>query len=574
MAKNIGELAVLLTADTSRFKRGMKGSARAAKSFEFSVTKSINAVGNSFIGLAALVAAKKIFGALMQDVDELDKLGKTARLLGFTTEELSQMQFAAKQTGVEIETFNMASQRMVRRIAEAAAGTGEAAAALDELGLDAQRLKQAGPAAAFREIADAIQKVENPADKVRLAMRLFDSEGVKLVNTLELGSEGLDAMAARSDELGNTIGGHLTDSAEGFNDSVEELMLAVKGVVHWTVQHVLPLAEKIVSKLTDIVVWFNQLDDGLLKNTIKVAALMGGFTAGIVVMGKVIALVLMIVKALKSMAVAQTIVLALSGPSGWIRIAAGIGVALGSLYLLESAFGESAESAKEFAEGNEHLEKSVADATGKIEDQKAAVEENEAAMQKMKSRADSIFMQTRTEDERRESKIKELNELLDEGLITQETYSRAMDQYNQRVSASVSLVRDLGRAWEESHSRASEIIDSLQTDGQKMKKEIEEINDLVAGGFLQEEVGAEAIRRVQERFNNRNADTQSTRDMASGNRVNFAAMGAMTAIGQERNKAQQTRKRTLEELQQQTRALAEILEVGFNSQGAAVQVSF
>ena len=80
---------------------------------------------------------------------------------------------------------------MVRRISEAARGTGEAVNALDELGVSAQRLASMSPDQQFSTLADAMAKVKNQGDRVRLSMKLFDSEGVALVNTLRLGSKGL-----------------------------------------------------------------------------------------------------------------------------------------------------------------------------------------------------------------------------------------------------------------------------------------------------------------------------------------------------------------------------------------------
>jgi hypothetical protein len=69
-------------------------------------------------------------------------------------------------------------------VAEAAAGTGEAVKALKELGLEAQRLNTLRPDEQFREIAEAMGDIPNRADQVRLAMKLWDSEGVALLNTM------------------------------------------------------------------------------------------------------------------------------------------------------------------------------------------------------------------------------------------------------------------------------------------------------------------------------------------------------------------------------------------------------
>jgi hypothetical protein len=92
------------------------------------------------------------------------------------------------------EQFDMALQRMTRRISEAADGTGEAQNAIKELGLEAVALERMGPEKAFIAIANAMAAIPLASDRLRVAFKFFDSEGAKLATTLA-GGEGslLDA---------------------------------------------------------------------------------------------------------------------------------------------------------------------------------------------------------------------------------------------------------------------------------------------------------------------------------------------------------------------------------------------
>ncbi len=157
------------------------------------------------VAMLAVMAAKKIIGGIKEQINAIDQLGHSAKKLGMTTEELGGLQFAGKLTGVDSRTMEMGLQRMTRRLSEAAHGTGEARNAIRELGLDAKKLSAMGPAKAFREIAKAMQKVEGQSERVRLSFKLFDSEGVRLVQTLGAGAAGLDAMAEEAKHLGILI---------------------------------------------------------------------------------------------------------------------------------------------------------------------------------------------------------------------------------------------------------------------------------------------------------------------------------------------------------------------------------
>ena len=88
------------------------------------------------IGAAATAAAGAVALFTKSNVNALDTLGKTASKLGVNVEFLQQMRFAAEQTGIETRTLDMGLQRFIRRVAEAAKGTGEAKAALQQLGID------------------------------------------------------------------------------------------------------------------------------------------------------------------------------------------------------------------------------------------------------------------------------------------------------------------------------------------------------------------------------------------------------------------------------------------------------
>jgi hypothetical protein len=171
---------------------------------------------------AAMAAAATTAAAVLtvKSMRAADELAKTADKIGATTEALAALQYAGELTGVSVETMNMALQRMTRRVSEAAMGTGEAKAALFELGIDAQKLEQLPLDEQMGIVADAMKGVGSQADRVRIAMKLFDSEGVALVNTLAEGSEGLKQLALEADLLGLSLSRADTAKIEEANDAV------------------------------------------------------------------------------------------------------------------------------------------------------------------------------------------------------------------------------------------------------------------------------------------------------------------------------------------------------------------
>jgi len=253
--KALTELHVALTASTSRFRTAMKSASGSMSSFQTAASRTSGAMAGLKKAIGPLAAAAGIGGltiAFGKAMNSIDALAKTSDKLGVTTEALAGLQHAANQTGVSTETLNMALQRMTRRVAEAAMGTGEAKDALAELGLDAERLNNMSPDQSFREIAEAMRGVQNPADRVRLAMKLFDSEGVALVNTLRLGSEGLDRMSAEADRLGLSISRVDAAQIEAANDAIDSMRKAFVGVFQRLSVDLAPSLKVIAELVTSI----------------------------------------------------------------------------------------------------------------------------------------------------------------------------------------------------------------------------------------------------------------------------------------------------------------------------------
>jgi hypothetical protein len=122
---------------------GLKGLGRQAELLR----TGIRTLGGALIGAATVGG----LGALVdRSISAADAIGKTADKIGVGVEALQELRFAAKASGVEQQTLDMALQRFTRRAAEAAQGTGEAKDALAQMGITLRdqsgNLRQSEPA--------------------------------------------------------------------------------------------------------------------------------------------------------------------------------------------------------------------------------------------------------------------------------------------------------------------------------------------------------------------------------------------------------------------------------------------
>lgn len=247
----IGSLAVNVVARTSGLASGLTRSRSLISSFTRSAVAGMAATA------AAAYAAQRAF---MGMAPKIDRVAKTADKLGLTTEALSGLHHAAKLSGLGINTLDMAVQRMVRRVAEAAHGMGEARGAIAELGLSAAALARLPADQQLARIADRMAAVESQADRVRLAFKLFDSEGVAMVNVLKDGSAGLAAARDDAERLGLTFTRQQGAMVEAANDAMTRAGAAVDGLKMRLTIGLAPVVEDIANKFADWAASMDRLD--------------------------------------------------------------------------------------------------------------------------------------------------------------------------------------------------------------------------------------------------------------------------------------------------------------------------
>jgi hypothetical protein len=177
----------------------------------------------AFGGGAATASA-----VLKQQIDFADQLDKIHDKLDVTAESMSQLAFVADKSNISFSTLEKSLQKSAQGISEAAKGTGSAREAIDELGLSAEKLNQLAPDQQLLVLARAFEQVEIPADRLRLAIRLFGEEGADMVRILELGGDGLARAKREADALGVTISTNTAKSAAELKDQMAELSQRVQ----------------------------------------------------------------------------------------------------------------------------------------------------------------------------------------------------------------------------------------------------------------------------------------------------------------------------------------------------------
>ena len=194
--------------------------------------QAVNKTKRSFDGLKAgikgAIGALTI-GAFVQatrsTLDMADALGKTSARLGLTTSALQTLRFAATQSGMSTEMLEMSLQRFTRRMAEANSGTGVLKDTFKQLGIAIThpngQLKNSE--SILGDVADKMAAIPDQGKRVELAFKMFDSEGVKMVNMLQGGKKGFDELRQSLIDTGAIMGDQFIKDAESANDAIDKL---------------------------------------------------------------------------------------------------------------------------------------------------------------------------------------------------------------------------------------------------------------------------------------------------------------------------------------------------------------
>ena len=220
-------------------------------------TKSFSKLKSQILSVSGFLS-KLFFDSIANSARALDEIGRTAENLGISSQSLQRFQFAAAKAGITSEKLTDYLTEMNKRVSEAAAGSGEAAIVLQELGLSAQALNGKNAAEKFELIAKAMEKVKNSADQARYADKLFGGEAVKTVPALV--RRGWGQIVADMDAAGAHIvkNEKATEISRAYVAAVERISVTFNTLKQETALSLMPALEKamdVVSRLASHCGW-------------------------------------------------------------------------------------------------------------------------------------------------------------------------------------------------------------------------------------------------------------------------------------------------------------------------------
>lgn len=241
-------------AKTQNFVRGVNKSTESLGKFNAS-TKIASATVGQFSSLIAAAFSVSTIRNVFMMADQLDK---ASIRLGVNVEQLQRLQFISKQSGISVQTLEMALQRMTRRLGEASKGTGEARKTLEELGLASKELIEVPVNEQFDKIINRLSKMENNALKVAAAQKIFDSEGVRLVQIANLSSDALGKLNDEFADMDKLTRDATTRLVEA-GDEINRVIISVKNSLGLLISDIIAIPGKTESSFNKVIDFLRQM---------------------------------------------------------------------------------------------------------------------------------------------------------------------------------------------------------------------------------------------------------------------------------------------------------------------------
>lgn len=234
--------------------RKLKLAQRSVQNFASEAQGVAQAVGAPFAAVAGAVgfSLQSAVTGFAQAGDGLDKM--SARL-GISAVKLQEWSFAATHAGAAPEELEDALKDLSEKIAEVAGGdTGDAAQLFSALGISVKDASgKIRPASdIFEEVADAIQRNEDPALRTKMAMVLMGDSGRKLIPMLSGGAQGLDDMAKQAHDLGLVMNEDAVAAAAKMTDHMDDMKASVTAVGHEIGYRLSPIVISMSDRFRDL----------------------------------------------------------------------------------------------------------------------------------------------------------------------------------------------------------------------------------------------------------------------------------------------------------------------------------
>lgn len=222
----VGDVVIRMAADLADLRTGFDQAKGQAEEWGSKLKGTVDIVTGALAALGVAASVSAFAGAIKDSIDYADGLNDLSQKVGLTVETLGGLEYAAKQSGTDLDTVAKGAQKLAEKMADAAGGNAEAAAVFDRLGVSIQNtdgsLKPLDDT--LLTLADRFASYKDGPEKAAIAQEIFSKGGAALIPLLNSGGDALRAAIAEYQKYGG-VTTETAQKADAFNDTMEKINL-------------------------------------------------------------------------------------------------------------------------------------------------------------------------------------------------------------------------------------------------------------------------------------------------------------------------------------------------------------
>lgn len=213
---DISKLVVSLEAESSKLRKDLDKANRQIGRFGTQATRTTALVKKSFIALGGVVGAVGFAALTKKSLDFADGILNASEKTGFAAQHLQELRFAAGQADVGLTELEGGLARFTKRLGLARIGTGAAADTYRKLGIDLSQTNRE----VFEQAVETLGSMKTETDRLALSTRLFGDDAQRLGVLFKDGNLGLQLYADKARSLGLILSDDLVRGASDANDQL------------------------------------------------------------------------------------------------------------------------------------------------------------------------------------------------------------------------------------------------------------------------------------------------------------------------------------------------------------------
>jgi hypothetical protein len=236
MANVVGDIAIQIGADIAPLITNLGKGVGAVKGFGSAADAAASGPMRRMASAAGVIAGVATAAAIglaamtKHAIDSIGALNDAAKATGLHVAQLQAMQQVAGEAGVEANGLTKAIVKMQDSIANATAGAKAQAAAFQALGLSVSYLAELSPEEQFAQIAEAINSIDDPANRASAAINIFGKAGADLIPMMDGYRTALQDATEYQRQFGIAISDTDAAKIDGIGDSMARLGGTAEGV--------------------------------------------------------------------------------------------------------------------------------------------------------------------------------------------------------------------------------------------------------------------------------------------------------------------------------------------------------